>query len=396
MEQPVAKLECLACEYVDFRMTSRPVGDLVMNACPRCGGDMTLVMRGKLPPKFKSIVNLVNEQFYISDFVVTSENLKFLVESENRKEAFSSLLESLEEKGYIAKLRENEGELVLVVRERPEVEKSNVLINIVLFIATIGTTFGVAGYWFLYDKDILSAALFSFALLGVLGTHELGHKFSCYRNKVDATWPYFIPLPHPLLGTLGAVIKNKGPIPSKEALTELGASGPILGVLLAVPVAIVGLVLSQPTGGEEFVLGQSLSESLPIPLLYAVFELSIFGYIPEAPALHPFAWAGFIVILVTWLNLLPAGSLDGGHVVRGLLSEEKHFALSRTIGILLLLAGLFWGGFLIFGLFVLFVAGRPHPGALDDATELDKNHKILAFIALFFFVLCIPIPMWVV
>lgn len=397
MEQPVAKLECLACEHRDYRMTSRPVGDLVTNECPKCGGDMTVISRGKLPSKFESILNLVNERFYISDFVAASENLRFIVESENRKEVFSDLIEDLREEGYIAKLREDEGELVLLVHKSPEVGESNILINLLLFVATIGTTFGVAGYWFLYDGNILNAALFSSALLGVLGTHELGHKFSCYRNKVDATWPYFIPLPHPLLGTLGAVIKNKGPIPSKEALTELGASGPLFGIVLAVPVAIVGLVLSQPTGGEEFVLEKSLAElHLPTPLLYALFELSIFGSIPEAPALHPFAWVGFIVILVTWLNLLPAGSLDGGHVLRSLMSQEKHYALSRIVGILLLLAGLLWVGFLIFGLFVLFVVGRPHPGALDDATELEKNHKILAIITLLVFVLCIPIPLWVV
>lgn len=393
MKQPVAKLECLACEHRDYRMTSKPVGDLVTNACPKCGGDMTVISRGKLPSKFESIMDLVNDRFYISDFVADSGNLRFIVESNQGKEAFSSLIEDLREEGYIAKLRKSDGEFVLLVQKSPEVEESNILINIALFLATIGTTFGVAGYWFLYDKDIFSAALFSSALLGVLGTHELGHKFSCYRNKIDATWPYFIPLPHPFLGTLGAVIKNKGPVPSKEALTELGASGPLFGIVLAVPVAFIGLMLSQPTGGEEFLLGKSLSGyNLPIPLLYLLLELSIFGSIPEAPALHPFAWVGFIGILVTWLNLLPAGSLDGGHVVRSLMGGEKHFTFSRIIGILLILAGLLWVGFLIFGLFILFVVGRPHPGALDDATELEKNHKILAIVTFLVFVLCIPIP----
>lgn len=395
MEQPVAKLECLACGHTDYRMTTKPVGDLVPGGCPNCNGDMTVKSKDEVPSGIESVGNLVDKHFYIWDFVISPEQMKFLVESDEQKKSFSKLLKNLKKKGYLARMQESDEELSLIIQEAPKVEKSNVLINVGLFLATIVSTFLVAGYWFLYDGNVLSAALFSSSLLTILGTHELGHKITTWRNDVKATWPYFLPVPYPpFIGTLGAVIKNKSPIPSKEALAELGASGPLFGVIFAIPITIVGLMFSQPTGGETFLFGTPPLEVLPTPLIYVLLESSIFGHFSASLYPHPLAWAGFIGLLVTWLNLLPTGQLDGGHVSRSLLSKKGHFVLTRAIGFSLLLSSFFWPGFLFFALFILFIIGRPHPGALDDVSILARGQRFLAITAFIVFILCLPIPMW--
>lgn len=396
MEQPVVKSECLACGYSDYRMATNPVGDLIPNSCPQCHGDMTIKSKDELPKKLENVVNSVNERFYIWDFVISPEEMEFSVESEKRKEKFSELLEDLKKQDYLARMEEEDGELSISVRESPEIEESNIMINIGLFLATIVTTFGVAGYWYLYDGNILNAALFSSALLTILSAHELGHKISTWRHDIEATWPYFLPIPHPLIGTLGAVIKNKSPIPSKEALAELGASGPLFGVVFAIPITIIGLTFSPPSGGETFLWGTPPLEALPTPLIYGIFESLIFGHFTTSMYPHPLAWAGFIGLFVTWLNLLPTGQLDGGHVARSLMSQDKHFMLTRFIGFLFLFLSLLWTGFLIIALLILFLVGSPHPGSLDNVSELKKKQKVLAGITIIVFILCLPIPMWMV
>lgn len=389
MKQPVAKFECLACGYTDYRMSNKPVGDLIPKSCPKCDGDMIIKARGELPENFEKVGNLVDEYFQIWDFRFTSEQMKFIVNGENRKESFSNLLDKLKEIGFIARIEEEAEELKILVQESPEIEESNVLINILLFLATIGTTFGVAGYWYLYDGNVLKAALFSSSLLTILGAHEMGHKISTWKNEVKASWPYFLPIPHPLIGTFGAVIKNKSPLPSKESLIEIGASGPILGFIFAVPITIIGLIFSQPTGGGIF-------QNLPSPLIFTILGTLKFGYFPLSLNPHPLAWAGFIGIFVTWLNLLPTGQLDGGHIARSLLSQDNHYTMTRVIGISLLFLGLAWPGFLILALLILFVVGNPHPGALDNVSSLAGREKLLAVGALIIFVLSLPIPMWMI
>ncbi len=388
MKQPVAKHECLACGYSDYRMSSRPVDDLVPEACPRCNGDMVVQSKNEIPEKLKKVANLIDERFHIWDFQMSTENMKFIIENGEQKDSFSELLEKLKEIGYIARMEEKDNEINILIQEYPEIEKSNVWINIALLIATIGTTFGVAGYWYLYNGSIIKAALFSSSLLTILGAHELGHKIQTWRNNVEASWPYFLPIPHPLIGTFGAIIKNKSPIPSKEGLAEIGASGPLLGFVFAIPISIIGLNFSQPFGGNMF-------QQLPTPLIYTLIGRITFGEFPLSLDPHPLAWAGFIGIFVTWLNLLPTGQLDGGHIARSLLSKEHHYFLTRGIGLSLLGLSFFWPGFLILALLILFVIGSPHPGALDDVSSLESKGKIIALAGWIVFALSLPIPLWV-
>lgn len=386
MENPATKLECLACGHTDYRMSNKPVGDLVENECTQCESDMVVREKDSLPESLEEVGSIVETHFYIWDFILTEENMEFLIESENREESFQKALDKLKRKGYIARMDEKNGELMMKVRKQEKTEKSNNLINLVLFIATIGTTVGVAGYWGLYKPDLSKAILFSFAIMTILGSHELGHKIAAIKNDVDASWPYFLPVPHPYIGTFGAIIKNKAPIPSKDALVEIGASGPIVGYCLAIPFSIAGLMWSS-TGGEAGIFAE-----LPKPLIFYFLSHTILGGFPPAFPPHPFAWAGFLGIFVTALNLLPTGQLDGGHIARSLLSQEKHFALTRSLGFALVLMGFLWPGFIILGLLVLFLVGKPHPGALNDVSQLKGRHRIMAATAIIILIISFPIP----
>ncbi|MBS3815001.1 MAG: site-2 protease family protein [Hadesarchaea archaeon] len=383
MKEPVAKLKCTSCGHVEYGMTSKSVGETLSNNCYRCHGDMTVEDRGELPKEFNKIGELVSDEFHIWDFRMTSKKLEFLIESDAPKEPFSNLLSELREMGYIAALRSNNGDLGIVIQKSPEPDESNVWLNVILFLGTVVTTFLFAGYFLLYN-DYFYAALFSASLLTILVSHELGHKMITWKYKVSASLPYFIPAPT-LIGTLGAIIKTKSPIPSKKALVEMGASGPVIGFLISLPIAAIGLALSEPVGGE-------ILKSIPPPLIFTILGNLILEDFSTNLSLHPLAFAGLIGIFVTWLNLMPAGQLDGGHVTRGLLNEEKHFFLGRIIGFTLVLMGFIWIIFLFWGLLVLFIFGKPHSGALDDVTDLPEKHKLIAFFALIIFILCLPLP----
>lgn len=393
MKQPVAKLECLACGHAVYEMTTKVVGALSPESCAKCGGDMAVTSRGELPQQLEEVGDLVDERFYIWDFSMTPERMEFLVGSDFTRKSFSDLLPPLRESGYIARMREQNRETGLIISKAPEIEKENVWVNITLLLATIGTTFGVAGYFFLY-KDLLYATFFSGSLMTILGAHEMGHKFTTWRHDVEATWPYFLPVPHPYIGTLGAVIRTKSPIPSKEGLVEMGASGPILGFIFAIPFAIAGLVLSEPAGGATVFGGEPIFELIPAPLLFTLLGKLIFGHFPTQLWPHPLAWASFIGLLVTWLNLMPAGHLDGGHVARGLLNRGNHYLLTRAFGFGLILLAFLWPPFLIWGILILFLFGRPHPGALNNVSKLRERQKWIAIGALGVFILTLPVPVW--
>jgi Zn-dependent protease len=379
MRYPAAEFRCLACGHEEYRMSSREIGDLALGECPRCRGDMAVVSR-EMPAQLVELLDAIGERFEISDFTADRVKLEVEVTARDVKGSFRELLRALEPKGYLAALRRKEGELKLLVMRLPRVGKENVLVNVALLLATIATTF-LAGYY-LFGRAS-HAGLFSAAIMLMLGAHELGHKIAAWRNRVQATMPYFIPGPS-LLGTFGAFIRVKSPIPTKEALVEMGVSGPAFGFLVALPITFVGLMLSKP---------QAEAAPLPlIPIAFALLQRVAFGYLPAGVDLNPLAFAGWVIMVVTMFNLIPAGQLDGGHVARGLLDREKHRQLSVMLGFCLLFMGFIWPAFLIWGLLILFLFRGYHAGALDDVSELSGGHRGLAAVALAMFLLCLPLP----
>jgi membrane-associated protease RseP (regulator of RpoE activity) len=181
--------------------------------------------------------------------------------------------------------------------------------------------------------------------MGILLCHELGHYFVGRRRGVDVSLPYFIPLPpYVSLGTLGAVIKMRTTIRDRNTLFDVGASGPVAGLAVAIPLLVVGLMLSEvgPPTKDGFIEGQSV--------LYALLKLAVFGrWLPGGGVdvqLHPMALAGWVGLLVTMINLMPIGQLDGGHIARAVLGQ-RHETLSARLHVALLAVGVSVGGVML-------------------------------------------------
>lgn len=234
---------------------------------------------------------------------------------------------------------------------------------------------------------------FSFALLFILLAHELSHYMASRKHKVDATLPYFLPAPT-LFGTLGAFIKMKSPITTRNALMDIGASGPIAGFVIAVIATIIGLLFSKVMPSENVEGVIKLGDSLLFTLLT---KLTI-GSIPENHDvfLHPVAFAGWIGFFVTSLNLIPVGQLDGGHIVYALIGK-KHETLSKIlIGIMIFLGIFLWEGWLVWAV-LLFIMGFKHPPIIYSEVPLDPVRKKIGWTALIIFILTItPVPIVII
>lgn len=313
----------------------------------------------------------------------------YLRQPQETKQAFLRLLKNLESMKLIAFLRRSGGRVVLRVVSKPEVKRSNVLINLGLFFATIATTF-FAGY--LLSANIaevvpgfnpyLGGVTFAIAIMAVLGLHELGHKFTANKKGVEATPPYFIPGPPPL-GTFGAVIMQKSLPPNRDALFDVGADGPIVGFFVATVVTLIGITLTIPSPHVE-------TTNLSVPIVWYAIEWFLHGLnaIPSPPPngillLHPVAFAGWVGMLVTMLNLLPAGQLDGGHVVRSMISDKLRLVLSALSILYLIVLQAY-----VMAFFALFVSLVRHPGPLDDVSSLSTSRKLAAVGLILVFVLC--------
>ena len=198
---------------------------------------------------------------------------------------------------------------------------------------------------------------FAATLMGILLCHELGHYVIGRRRGVDVSLPYFIPVPPVItLGTLGAVIRMRKPIADRNILFDVGAAGPIAGLVIAIPLLVVGLYLSDigATRPDDMIEGNSI--------LYALLKYAVFGrWLPSGGIdvqLHPMAFAGWVGLLITMINLMPIGQLDGGHIARAVLGQS-HETWSRRLHVALPILGVVTGG-------VMFVvARRAGRGALD-------------------------------
>jgi membrane-associated protease RseP (regulator of RpoE activity) len=230
-----------------------------------------------------------------------------------------------------------------VTTRPPSVKQLNIRTHILLFIATLFTT-TLAGalmeaspnipFW----PQLYKGLPFSLTLLTILLFHEFGHYFMARKHRVDATLPYFIPAPPPfILGTFGAVIKMRSPVSSKRALFDIGVAGPLSGVLVAIPAIVVGLRLSEVRVASELTGGLHLGSSL---LFLLLSRISV-GLVPEGHdiVLHSIAFAGWIGLLVTMINLLPVGQLDGGHVTYAVFGRRWHAKIVSVILPLLLIIG---------------------------------------------------------
>jgi membrane-associated protease RseP (regulator of RpoE activity) len=339
---------------------------------------------------FEQITTLVSGEFQIEEALL-EHNIPtyYLKQPQETKQAFLRLLKKLEAMNLIAILRRHDGRIVLKIIPKPATKPSNILINWLLFFATIATTF-ITGYMLSEDltNPIIGGATFTIAIMAVLGTHEMGHKITANKKGIEATPPYLIPGPPPIFGgfgTFGAVIMQKSLAPNKDALFDVGASGPVVGFIIAVIAAIAGLPFS------IYGLVPKGSPTLPVPMLFRLVAPFLLPPFKNAPTpgpgedlvvfLHPVAVAGWVGMIVTMLNLLPAAMLDGGHVSRSLFGEKTRAILT----ILSIVSLIFVSP--IMAIFVMFLSMQKHPGPLDDASSLSTNRKLFAIVLVVIFVL---------
>ncbi|MCX8153642.1 MAG: site-2 protease family protein [Candidatus Bathyarchaeota archaeon] len=342
---------------------------------------------------FEKITQLVTAEFKIQEALL--ENgipTYYLLWPQETKQAFLRLLQTLEGMELIAFLRKVDERIVLKVVPKPPMQPSNPRVNLIMLLATICTTF-VTGYFMLPDAagipPVLSGIVFSASILTVLGVHEMGHKLTANKKRIDATAPYFIP-GLPPLGTWGAVIMQKSLPPNRDALFDVGANGPVAGFIVALIFSAIGMTLLIP--GEIPPTDGSL---VPLSWVLLINGFASLNLIPQLVPpnngwyMHPIGYAGWAGMVVTMLNLLPAAMLDGGHIARAAtLSDKQRFMLTFTSVAVLLFAGT---EFMLMAFLIVFMSMFKHPGPLDDVSGLSKSRKLLIIALIAIFVLSFPI-----
>lgn len=229
---------------------------------------------------------------------------------------------------------------------------------------------------------------YSLTLLAILGAHEMGHYLYCRKYGVDATLPYFIPLPPFvfLTGTLGAVIRIRSPFPTKAVLFDIGIAGPIGGMLVLIPALIYGLSMSplvpEPTEGTLLFLGE--------PLLFQWLMQWVAGPVPDGYTLnmHPVVFACWFGLLATALNLLPFGQLDGGHIAYAALGRRSWIVSALTLAVVVVLAiqATSWIVFAVLLLVMWRLVGLGHPPPLNDYEPIGPGRMVLAVVAAIMFI----------
>jgi membrane-associated protease RseP (regulator of RpoE activity) len=291
--------------------------------------------------------------------------------------------------------------------------QDRVWLHVLLFLLTIATTtIAGAGHYLGFLADFgagnatalglsrgqlfLHGFWYAGTILAILGCHELGHYVACRYYDVDASLPFFLPVPPPFLtGTLGAFIRIREPIPTKRMLFDIGIAGPIAGFVVTVPALFIGLAMSHVA---RVPVGAANLEELGEPLLFKLAAWLLWGTQADGYSinLHPMAFAAWFGMLATALNLFPIGQLDGGHISYTVLGRRSTYLTYAMIGVAVILTwfSVSWLVWTVLMIGMLFMFGPQHPRVHDEHVPLDRTRVILAFVALAMFILCFtPVPL---
>ncbi len=307
--------------------------------------------------------------------------------------------------GYTPLLQENhdteDDAAVLAMPGLLQQSESRLWLALLLFVLTVGSTFFVGSL----QAEGFSIGLglaYSASILSILLAHELGHYLTARRLGVAVSYPFFIPVPLPPLGTLGAFISIKAPPPDRRSLLAIAIAGPVAGLVVAIPVLLLGLSLSEVQTFEAIARETDVILMEGNSLLYAAAKIAVFGqFLPDGVqdvSLHPVAWAGWVGLLVTALNLMPAGQLDGGHIFYALFGARIARYASWVMAAVAVTLGLLlgWTGWFLWA-FLILIFGRYHAPLLNELVPLDNRQRIIAIIGLVLFLLVFtPNPLRIV
>lgn len=341
---------------------------------------MTIETSGE-PSSYDALVATVKSLFAVTDQHLREDgSVEFDVgETATLKKDFETLITRLKPQGYIGLLRRSGDRVVLRVgaMEMGEKKGRRIPIPYILFIATIATisidgflrTPSIPGY------DFTTVLLYTIAVMGIIGIHELGHKVASAKHGMRSSLPYFIPgIPY-VLPTFGAFISTKDPPVNRDSLFDLGISGPLAGLAVTFVVGVVGALTAAivPEGVAASIGAQTVKVDA-----FTDFVIGLFANSPKGSVtvLSPLAFAATLGFLITFLNLMPAWQLDGGHIAGAALTRRQHrFATYLSIIILFIL------GFTVMALLVLVLSMQtPEAHPLDEVSQLSKGRRML-FIA---------------
>jgi membrane-associated protease RseP (regulator of RpoE activity) len=288
-----------------------------------------------------------------------------------------------------------------LVQRSAVVEKPNWAVHLLLFVVTLLTTTWAgalhAGVNLLQEPGRIAVGLpYSLGLMLILGAHELGHYFTARRHRVWVTPPYFIPAPF-ALGTFGAFIRIKSLSPDRRATFDVALAGPLAGLVFAIPALLIGLrqsrIVIESASPEMVHTGMQIGSSFLMAIM-AKLALGASTLEGHQLILHPLAFAGWLGLLVTALNLLPIGQLDGGHIAHAMFGARRGHAISvGGLMTLFALALFVWPGLMMWALVVWFIAGHRDAPPLNDVTPLNTGRRVLGWLVFVILAaILIPVP----
>ncbi|MEA3199885.1 MAG: hypothetical protein QOE90_1313 [Thermoplasmata archaeon] len=363
----------------------------------------------------------IEQRFRVYDVHTDEHVVAFFVHAahESLEGDFEALKRDLKQDGLLPLLKYQGGEHAIYVLRNPTRTKRSWKVNVWLYLITILTTTLAGAYeafgYYHSDFDLsqvsewqyhvrvltdpsnllLGFVTFALPLMAILTIHEFGHYVAARRHGVDASLPFFIPVPPVLFptGTMGAFIAMREPMPNRKALFDIGAAGPLAGFVVALVVLLLGFVLmavhpvAPPSdGGHGILLGE--------PLLFQGAS-KLFG-LGDDVMLHPTAFAAWVGLFVTAMNLIPVGQLDGGHIATAMFGERgRYVSYAAVVGLLGLgLAPMLGfggsGNWLVLALLVSFMGVR-HPPTLDGVSGLDTKRQVIGWATFVIGVLCFTI-----
>ncbi len=343
-----------------------------------------------------NVVDTVKQHLNYYEVNVNPMSIKFLFfdsDNPNIDENFDEIRKILVPEGYIPFLF-RDGEHYIEVSIRPDENYRTNKVNFVMLILTVISTiyvgsiyassFVTPGPYSEMYKLLYGFVFFSLPLMVILGVHETAHYIVAKKYHVNASLPFFIPFPY-MIGTFGAFVSLRDPIPNRKVMAEIGAAGPIAGFVVAIPL----LFLAQYFETIFQPVGTYIPFELNYPIIY-----TLFGIIePTRVPIFPMVFAVWVGMFATAMNLIPSGQLDGGHIARGILGKNAYILSYAFLGFLFYLTIRYnYLGWLFLGLFVMFM-GLVHPPALNDYEKIKTRDILIGIFALIMFVLTFaPLP----
>ena len=393
---------------------------------------------------FDSITKYVSEVFSIENLTMGGKQQGYVARyygilKRDSEQAHSRLFDQLSPMNLMPVFRwDGDRQVISIVHSLPQVKQFRPWVNLLLFILTfLSVLFAGALYTAEMDPFIrpinLSRILqflyegwpFAVSFITILAAHEFGHYLAGRYHKVNVTLPFFIPMPFSLVGTMGAFINMQDVPRNRKQLLDIGVAGPLTGLLFAIPILIFGLTLSTLDVIPAVIPESTGFQIEGNSILYMLAKFSVFGrWLPQPVdfnglnpflywiryfftgrplplggvdvIIHPVAWAGWVGLLITMLNLIPAGQFDGGHVFYVLFGSKAAHAAKPILILLLFLLGFSWNGWWLWAGLVFLMGGR-HAEPLDLITTVDKKRKLIAIVVLIIFLLIFtPVPFMII